>query len=325
LREKPDPVNVKNQTIVRPDSSKVVNREIAEETKFSNKFEYEPWIEFKNIDYKGKHVNVKNSVRRSDPEIILNPSFKDTTDIYFFGGSTMFGFNVADNETIPSTFARLYRQRVSSGKTIMVHNFAAPTYYSYHELVQFSNLIFKGHRPDIVIFLDGINDFWFAKTSYYDQTYFSYILRQVFNKNLLVMGKFKLKDTSERLFMDPTNMPLDQFNNTLIDHYFNNISNEKMMADLINCKSYFFCQPVPFYKYPNQQKDPICFKDTNTRFNYIYPIVEKRSSLIQNFTFLGNMLQNEHGNPFVDGLHYSPEFIKKVAEKILNAVEKDIR
>ena len=66
-----------------------------------------------------------------------------------------------------------------------------------------------------------------------------------------------------------------------------------MMATMAGARSFFFCQPVPFYKYPNQQQDPICFKDKNTRFDYIYPIFEKNAGSLPGFTFLGNMLEQE--------------------------------
>lgn len=317
-------VNVRNQQLVRPQSGEAANRQIAEETHNSNKFQYEPWIEFRNIDYTGKYVNVSGLQRASVPNAAINPASKDTIDIFFFGGSTTFGFNVADNETIPSQFLQLYKSKYPNGKSVRVFNFGTPTYYSYQELMLFTKLLFEGQRPDIVVFLDGVNDFWFAKASYYNQSYFSYILRQVFTQDVRAGGNFKFQDTADRMFKDPDNIPLEQFNNTLVDHYFTNIRNAKMMADMAGAKSYFFCQPVPFYNYPHQQQDPICFKDTNTRFSYIYPKIEKQADSLPNFTFLGNMLQNETGYPFVDGLHYSPAFIKKITEQLLSRMERDL-
>ena len=325
VRGKPGSVNVENQKLVRPDSSEATNRQIAEEIDQSNKFQYEPWVEFKNIDFTGKFVNVNNAIRRSIPEAYYNTASKDTIDVYFFGGSTIFGFNLADEETIPSQFVKRYQQQHPNGKSIRVKNFGTPTYYSYQELMLFTNLAFSGERPDVVVFLDGVNDFWFAKASYYNQSYFSYILRQVFNQNLLATGKFNFKDTADQMFRDPTNIPLQQFNDTLVAHYFANIRNSKMIADLIGARSYFFCQPVPFYKYPNQQKDPICFKDQRTRYDYIYPIIEKRGDSIPGLTFLGNMLENETGYPFVDGLHYSPGFSRKIVDQMLARIIKDLQ
>jgi lysophospholipase L1-like esterase len=325
VKANPSSVNVQNQQLVRPQASEADNRQIAEETNNSNKFEYEPWIEFKNIDYKGKYVNVAASQRASVPDAVINPSSTDTIDIFFFGGSTTFGFNVADNETIPSQFLQLYKEKYPTGKSVRVYNFGTPTYYSYQELMLFTKLIYEGRRPDVVIFLDGVNDFWFAKASYYNQSYFSYILRQVFTQDLRSGGQFKFQDTADRMYRDPENIPLEQFNNTLIEHYFVNIRNAAMMAELAGAKSYFFCQPVPFYKYPNQQQDPICFKDKNTRYDYIYPAIEKRADSMPGLTFLGNMLENEKGYPFVDGLHYSPAFTKKVTEQIFLKVEEALK
>ena len=318
-------VNINNQKLVRPNAGEDVNKQIAEETNVSNKFEYEPWIEFRNIDYKGKFVNVEGSQRKSIPAAFINPSSKDTIDIFFFGGSTTFGFNVADNETIPSQFLQLYQSKYPNGRSVRVFNFGTPTYYSYQELMLFTKLLFEGQRPDIVIFVDGVNDFWFAKASYYNQSYFSYILRQVFSQNLLTGGKFQFKDTADRMFKDPTDIPLQQYNDTLVNHYFTNIRNANMMATMAGAKSFFFCQPVPFYKYPNQQQDPICFKDKNTRYDYIYPIIEKNALSLPGFTFLGNMLEQEKGYPFVDGLHYSPAFTRKVTEQILLKVEEALK
>ena len=311
-------VNVDNQKLVRPNASEADNKQIAEETNNSNKFEYEPWIEFRNIDYKGKFVNVEGAQRKSVPSSFINPSSKDTIDIFFFGGSTTFGFNVADNETIPSQFLQLYQSKYPNGRSVRVFNFGTPTYYSYQELMLFTKLVFQGQRPDIVVFIYGVNDFLFAKASYYNQSYFSYVLRPAFSKQ-------EFKDTADRLYKDPADIPLKQYNDTLIRHYFTNIRNAKMVADMVQAKSYFFCQPVPFYKYPNQQQDPICFKDKNTRYDYIYPIIEQNAANLSNFTFLGNMLEQEKGYPFVDGLHYSPAFTRKVTEQILLKVEDALK
>src|SRR5690349_17765431 len=152
LKGRPGSVNVDNQKLVRPDSSVSTNKEIAEEIEQSNKFQYEPWIEFKNIDYNGKYVNVQNAVRKSVPNSYFNSFSKDTLDIFFFGGSTTFGFNLSDEETVPSQFVRLYKEQYPTGKSIHVYNFGTPTYYSYQELILLTKLIFSGNRPKVVVF-----------------------------------------------------------------------------------------------------------------------------------------------------------------------------
>ena len=315
------PANVEPHILVRSDSSKEANKKIADEAMESNRFVQDSWVEFRSMDYNGSYMHMTGATRRTQPEAFFNPSSSDTLDVYFFGGSTMFGFNVLDHETIPSQFVELYKQKFPKGKSLRVFNYGTPTYYSYQELILFSNLTYNGHKPDMVVFLDGINDFWFATASYYRQSYFSYVFRQVFDKGLKTNGQFQLVDTAEAMFMDPQNIPLNEYNDKLVSNYFENIENIRMMCAVSGAKPFFFSQPSPFYNYPNQQKDPVCFKDTNTRFNYIYPLVKKQGSQHNDFVFLGDMLQDEQGYPFIDGLHYSPAFIKKVAARILDEMK----
>jgi hypothetical protein len=315
------PVNVEPHILTRPDSSREVNTRIADEAIKSNSFVQDSWVEFRNMDFDGTYMHMSGPRRVTQPDVYFNPSSKDTLDIYFFGGSTMFGFNVLDYETIPSQFVLLYKEKFPNGKSIRVHNYGTPTYYSYQELILFTNLVYNGHKPDIAVFLDGINDFWFATAAYYRQSYFSYVFRQVFEKGLKTNGKFQLVDTAEAMFMDPKKIPLDQYNNKLVSNYFENIENIRMICNVSGAKPFFFSQPSPFYNYPNQQKDPVCFKDTNTRFNHIYPLVKKHGAEIGDFVFLGDMLQDEQGYPFIDGLHYSPSFIKKVVSRMLDEMK----
>lgn len=321
FRPRTFPLDDRPHMLVRPDSTKEVNHIIAEEAMQSNRFVEESWIEFRNTNFNGKYMHMDGLNRRTVPDAWYNNRNDDTLDIYFFGGSTMFGFNVMDNETIPSQFVELYKQRYPGGKSIRVRNFGIPTYYSYQELMLLSDLIYKGHKPDVAVFLDGINDFWFATASYYRQSYFSYVYRQVFDKGLPANGKFQLVDTADNMFMDPKNIPLPDYNAKLVTNYFENLQNIRFMCSMAGIKPYFFSQPSPFYNYPNQLKDPICFKDTNTRFNYIYPLVKQRGASEQDFVFLGDMLEHETGYPFIDGLHYSPAFIRKVASRILDEMK----
>src|SRR5690606_30031209 len=120
--------------LTRPDSTETVNRTIAEETVKSNQFVYESWVEFRNIDFDGKYLHMSGQMRKSSPAAYFSPASDDTLDIYFLGGSTTFGFNVTDEETIPSQFLQLYKEKFPRGKSIRVYNYAVPTYYSYQEL-----------------------------------------------------------------------------------------------------------------------------------------------------------------------------------------------
>jgi len=324
FRPKLTPYNPENQKLARPDSSDAFNDLVTKETALSNVYEYEPWVEFKNIDYKGTYMNISDKVRKSIPESYINPASTDTILIYFFGGSTMFGFNVADFETIPSYFVEAYKAKYPNAKSIKVVNWGCPNYYSYQELMLFTKLLIENHKPDIAIFFDGLNDFWFGKMNYSSESFYSFYFRKsYFAKRPPFTTDKWFTDSLQALFKTPVGMDENSFSDQLIANYFKNMESTKRMATVTGTKTYFFLQPTPFYKYPNQQKDPMVFHDTDTRFNYIYPILEKRADSIANFTFMGAMLEKEPLYPFVDGFHYAPHIHRKMAAEMLSKVEKD--
>src|SRR5262249_7649743 len=70
--------------------------------------------------------------------------------VYFFGGSTMWGLGVRDDLTIPSQFA--------AATGIWSENFAEMSYTAHQSLMLLVQLLQDGHRPDVVVFYDGVND-----------------------------------------------------------------------------------------------------------------------------------------------------------------------
>jgi lysophospholipase L1-like esterase len=104
-------------------------------------------------DYSGRMVHLKNGVRRS-----YEPSAgagTDPIDVFFFGGSTMFGAYQRDEHTIPSQFARLAE---ANGRAVRVVNYGAIGYGIWQELQLLEELLTRGDVPDLVIFYDGANE-----------------------------------------------------------------------------------------------------------------------------------------------------------------------
>src|SRR5690606_28823180 len=106
---------------------------------------------------------------------------------------------VSDAETIPSQFVRLYQERYPEGQSIAVRNFGMPYYYSKQELILLSTLIFAGRRPDLVIFFDGLNDFYPSRMLHEDRPHFSYAIEQVFNEQSFQANR-SIVDTSDRYY-----------------------------------------------------------------------------------------------------------------------------
>lgn len=286
-------------------------------------FAYEPWLMFRGADRHSGSLNIQGFERKSNPSLIEAAGSTDTINIFFFGGANMHGNNLADNETIPSQFMDLLR---SSGinKTVRVRNFGNPWYYSKQELMLLSTLIFNGQKPDMVVFLDGLTDFYPARMLYYDKPYFSYALQQTFEGKMFQKGDGHFIDTTKQLFEDPPGVNQNEFNVELISKYLNNVRNAAALCKAGNIKSYFFCEPVPFYNYP-ALKDLSRFEGNYKRFNSIYSSLEKNTDTALNMHFLGNMLQLEKEDAFTGGTNYSPALSKKVATQIFETVKNDLQ
>lgn len=105
-------------------------------------------------DFEGRYVNVHDRQRRT-----YQPTAAAGTTpvvVWFFGGSTMFGFSAQrDLHTIPSEVVRLAER---DGVAIEAHNFGSPGYVNMQETLLAAQLLASGQRPDLIVFYDGTND-----------------------------------------------------------------------------------------------------------------------------------------------------------------------
>src|SRR5262245_7502643 len=69
---------------------------------------------------------------------------------YFFGGSTMWGTGADDANTIPSLITQLGGFRAE--------NFGESAWVAHQSLVLLMQLLQDGHRPNVVVFYDGVNE-----------------------------------------------------------------------------------------------------------------------------------------------------------------------
>lgn len=87
---------------------------------------------------------------RNPPRATANDGTTGDRKVYFFGGSTMWGFWVSEAQTIPSQFAAATRVRSE--------NYGEIGYTAHQGLVMLLQLLQQGHRPSLVVFYDGVND-----------------------------------------------------------------------------------------------------------------------------------------------------------------------
>jgi lysophospholipase L1-like esterase len=305
--------------LVRPEFTHAENDEVAREGAAANLAVYEPWVGFAFTDFRSKYVNVTGRVRKSIPEL-SDSLAKQPLRIFFLGGSTTYGFHVTDAETIPSAFVRAYRQKYPGGRPIQVANLAMPGYYSYQELILLADRLFRDDRPDMVIMLDGLNDCYQASATYNREP--------VYTPGIGELANPASEDNQQRLlnsFKMPAGMSEDSACKMIYQRYIANIRHARILTAAYSIPLYCFWQPVPYYNYPNRRNDPVAKQADAAQFGKIYPLVKSTAGEIPYLFFLGDMLQDEKGLPFIDQIHYSPRFNQAIAEKMLSRIDFEDR
>lgn len=152
----------------RPYSSEIIKqlkmneedaRKLYIETWIDRTFEYSQFLEHVEGPINGKFVNISKEFGRK----VDNP--KECNKRFFlYGGSTTWGYNVADNQTIA---AYLLKELINEGFIdYCVYNFGGGSYFSTQENIRFQKhlLMDKIKKNDFVIFVDGHNESGFRKT-----------------------------------------------------------------------------------------------------------------------------------------------------------------
>jgi hypothetical protein len=112
---------------------------------------YEPFLMEVLLDQDTAGLEIHDGIRRS----CTCGADDDDPEVWFFGGSTTFGRGQRDDHTLPSEVARLAE---GGGRPLRVTNLANPGYGSFQEWQLLERRLAAGHRPDLVVFVDGIAD-----------------------------------------------------------------------------------------------------------------------------------------------------------------------
>ena len=116
----------------------------------------------------GIHHNAQG-FREDHDTPIGKPS--DTYRIFVMGGSTAYGLQslskygqtkysvIRNSETIDTYLEEYLKHTLGPGRNVEVINAAITSHFSHHHLIYLNQTILK-YRPDMVIFIDGFNDYY---------------------------------------------------------------------------------------------------------------------------------------------------------------------
>jgi hypothetical protein len=283
---------------------------------------FEPYTLFRVRPMMGQFVNVAEPGYRLTGQDVVWPPDTAIVNVFVFGGSTAFGYGVADAETIPAKLGEQISDMLSN-KRVSVYNFATPNFTSVQERIQLEQLLLEGHRPHVAIFIDGFDEFvapYYAPLMlkrFTDATAFQSSWRQcakLFQTNLGAAYR-RLKsgasdDESQCKLPDP---------GVVLDKYIRNVRLVTAVCREFDVHPVFVWQPVPCYRYDGEGLHSAGHGSSARLIDCVrsgYALMDARRSeefFGKPFLWLGDMQRGRTSNLYVDPDHYTPEFSREIA------------
>lgn len=279
-----------------------------------DKFRFVPFIGHSETDRVGELVNfTEENGRFVDRPNVCNQ------EIYLYGGSTTFGYNVTDKQTIGFYLQDLF------GKNACIYNHGRAYFYSKQENNLFISHLENKKKIDSAIFLDGINE----RCGGYEY------MKQINNSfNLLVerpflMWKISLKEfiktlpiiqlvnsltSSDRWIHDDDNNILSIKScdsNIELNYLFESrVSARTAICNQYGIKCISFLQPMAGTS--GNQIEALLPEDKDNFFKKKYENLKKASGIVD----LRYVLEDDEALSYIDGVHYSPKSNELIAKEI---------
>ena len=295
---------------------------------WSRPYVYKPYTQFKERSFKGKYVNVHEAGFRITKNQGPWPPDPKNLNVFLFGGSTTFGYGVPDDQTIASCLQEALSSNSQKLKAkSYVYNFGCGNYFSFQEKILFQELLTSGFIPDLAIFIDGLNDFYYFN----NEPLFTERFRKfVDNKGKTLLVDLPLvnivKDIKKIADVEPEKIRENYDNKELLEKVIKRyIANKKLIestAQTFNVKTLFVWQPVPTYKY-NLKYHIFAGKGFGKFLysRYGYEVMENyvwKNNMGKNFLWLADIQENVKKPLYVDIDHYSSELSEDIAKRIYN-------
>ncbi len=298
---------------------------------------YESFAEFKEAPLKGKFVNIDpNGFRKIRDQGPWPPDPHDFV-VFVFGGSTTFGAGVPDDQTIVSYLQETMRKSFSDNKSsrkVCMYNFGHSYYYSSQELALYQKLLRDGFIPNMAIFIDGLNDFYFIHgepqysnirgeiTDAFKKMKYQ-IWWEIFGKKLTIYRA--VKDIQARIKNNDKAAKITDYKDPkllegVIHRYFENKEMIEAISSIHEVTPIFVWQPVPTFEY--DLKNYIFSEKqfglyTYAKYGYVQMAEKiKKNGIGNNFFWCADLQKDFQGTIYLDKVHYSPMMCKRIADRI---------
>lgn len=294
---------------------------------------FEPYVQFREMPFNGRFVNVHEAGFRHSKEQELWPPADDAFTIFFFGGSTTFGYGLADADTVPSQLQRLLRAR--GYPRVAVYNFGAGSYQSTQERIFFGEILARGVQPNMAIFLDGLNEFAFPHVPQ-DSDLIANVLansggrgtRRIFG----ILNALPIINLARQIMPSPGTRTSDNAepakghdNTALIEsvltRYIANLTQLGAAARAAGATPVFVWQPMPYYKYNTAFHPFFDPGGVNRHASQGYTQMRervRRQPIDHSFLWAADIQDGVDEPLYVDSVHYTSDMAERLAGSIVD-------
>jgi lysophospholipase L1-like esterase len=293
-------------------------------------YRYEPFTQFREGAARGRYVNVTPAGFRAGGRPAPWPPSGDARSVFVFGGSTTFGYGLADGETIPAALADQLDADPACRGRVVVYNFGRSNYFSSQERALFERLLIAGHRPDAAVFVDGLNEFGYPE----DEPKFSARLRYLMAESDAQLGRRALTslplarlakawlERAARARPAARGSPGEEAGR-IVSRWLRNREIVGAVAAARGVASLFVWQPVPVFGYdlsahPLWDGEGDMLED-QARIVAGYAAIDglrrggdPRLSAPE-FLWLADIQRGRHERLYVDRVHYTAEMSREIA------------
>ena len=293
-------------------------------------FVYQPWTQFAEPRFDGALVHVEADGRgflRRRTHAAEGGSGAPLT-VFVLGGSTTFGYYAADDETWTSALAEALARQAPAGVRVEVANYGRGYYNPSQEVVLLLDLFKSGHRPDLVVFMDGVN--WGPAE---DVPQFTKRIAGGFRAMqsppppsvLDAFGWLPMVRLARRLGGAPAQEPASAERRDtaqVVERFLSSWRVADSLCRLYGSECRFFLQPDPVFNYPAglyRRALPESFTQERSQRADFYRRLAGQT-LAVDLTGLFAEWGAER-RAIVDDVHYSPAFNRFLAEQVARRID----
>ena len=283
-------------------------------------YAYEPFTQFTERPFRGRYVNVDEAGFRWSSGQCAWPPDPSRGDVFFFGGSTLFGYGVTDADTIPSQLQAVLASSGRSGPPC-VYNFGRGWYYSSQERVLFERLLLAGSRPARAVFVDGLNEFFYPVDEPRFTEQLSRFVKEI-NAYLEPGGVPQARRGRET----PASVaPEGGLAATILERYLRNGRLIRAIGGAFGVRTTFVWQAVPVYGYdltrhPFKDRIAVARWAPLARAGYEAMAERRRRDPSLDLVWCADTHAGEAGPLYLDSVHYSPEMCRRMAECVADGL-----